>query len=95
MRGETYDVLNVDVLIELALVLVVFECEGGKDEVAWVELQKGRVADEVADVGVFVFASKFLKDDLTLVEGCAVLFGNSEWSTLVDYFEECFHFRMF
>ena len=71
------------------------ERKGGKDEVAWVELQKGRVADEVADVGVFVFASKFLKDNLTLVEGCAVLLGDSERSALVDYFEECFHFRMF
>ena len=72
-----------------------FECEGGKDEVAWVELQKGRVADEVADVGVFVFALKFLKDNLALVDGCAVLFGNFERIVLFDFFEECFHIRMF
>ena len=71
------------------------EREGGKDEVAWVELLEGCVADKVADVGVFVFASKFLKANLTLIEGCAVLLGYSERSTLVDYFEECFHFRMF
>ena len=72
-----------------------FEREGGKDEVAWVELLEGCVADKVADVGVFVFASKFLKDNLTLVEGwpsCLVTPNGVPWLiTLKNVFIfECF-----
>lgn len=50
-------------LIELFLILMGGEAEGGEDDVAGIEFQCGSVPEECAGVGVFVLAAKFLQKD--------------------------------